>query len=67
MTVRQKESFHKTINTILLSVIAIFGVSSVALLIGINNKVNEIAITQAVEKAEIDSLTRRVAKLELHF
>lgn len=64
MTASQKESTHKTLNSILLSVISIFGVFSLVLLISLNSKVNEIAIGQAVIKNELKSLDRRVTHLE---
>lgn len=64
MTERQSDKFHRNLSTILLTVISIFGISSVALLLNINKQLNSITVEQAVQKEKHNTLTDRVIKIE---
>ena len=64
MTSRQENNFHRNLTTVLLSVIAIFGVYSMVLLTTVNNKLNALQQTQAVQQEKINTLDKRLTKLE---
>jgi cell division protein FtsB len=64
MTDRQKDEFHKHLTTVLLSVIAIFGVYSLILLSNVNRKLNDLANEQTRQQTKMEWLSDRVTKLE---
>lgn len=67
MVAQQKDNFYRNLSTVLLSVIAIFGIFSIALLININSKLNTLTVEQAVQKNELNTLKEKVDKLEIGY
>ena len=64
MTQVQRDSFHRVFNSILLSVIATFGVYSLILLNNVKETLNDVRIQQAVGTSERKINTERITKLE---
>ena len=64
MNTTKVDNFHRNLTTILLSVIAIFGVYSLIVLNSVNKKLNDLAKDQAVQEKVIESLDKRLTKLE---
>jgi len=56
--------FYKTLNTVLLSFISIFGVFSLILLINVNEKLNTVIKDQAVNTEKIHRLERDFAEIK---
>lgn len=62
---KEQKNFHSIVNTILLSVISIFGVYSLIILNNVNAKINELKIQQAIYNERQLSESSRTNKLEI--
>lgn len=61
----QKDNFYKNITTILLTVIAIFGVYSLILLNTVNQKLNDLKTNQAIQNTRMERAERDIERLKI--
>lgn len=63
-TTQQKDSIYRLINSILLTLITVFGVFSLTLLVNLNKKVSNIITKQEVQNEKNKNFETRLVKVE---